>query len=203
MTNEVYGSKLALALSKAQGEMKSAKKDVTNPFFKSKYADLASVWDACREALSKNEIAVIQVPELKDGIIGIRTKLVHSSGEFEEGFFPLAVPVTAKAQEMGSAMTYLRRYALSAMVGVAPEDDDGNEATKTSGQPNNQHILAKKANEFAEALEIAPTSELFEKCVKDNAVLMSELAKECPDRHERAKKYIEKKRASFIEDKNA
>lgn len=128
------GSKLALALSKAQGMMKSAKKDMDNPFFKSKYADLASVWDACREALSSNEIAVMQVPEMQGNIIGIRTKLIHSSGEYEEGFFPLAVPPTAKAQEMGSAMTYLRRYALSAMVGVAPEDDDGNDASKTSGQ---------------------------------------------------------------------
>lgn len=124
------GSKLALALSRAQGEMKAAKKDQSNPFFKSNYADLSSVWEACREALSNNEIAVFQIPELQDGIAGIRTKIQHSSGEYEEGFFPLAVAVTAKAQEMGSAMTYLRRYALSAMVGIAPEDDDGNEAQK-------------------------------------------------------------------------
>lgn len=132
-TNQI-GSKLALALSKAQGEMKAAKKDQDNPFFKSKYADLASVWEACREALSKNDLAVMQIPEVRDGVVGIRTKLVHSSGEFEEGFFPLAVSANAKAQEMGSAMKYLRRYALEAIVGVAAEDDDGNEAQKATTQ---------------------------------------------------------------------
>jgi hypothetical protein len=152
------GSKLALALSKAQGMMKAAKKDMDNPFFKSKYADLASVWDACREALSQNEIAVMQVPELQGTVIGIRTKLIHSSGEYEEGFFPLAVPVTAKAQEMGSAMTYLRRYALSAMVGVAPEDDDGNGANATGGQKietKPESITAEQEANLVEWIETA------------------------------------------------
>lgn len=128
------GGRLALALSKAQGEMQGAKKDANNPFFKSKYADLASVWEACRDALAKNEIAVFQIPEVQNGVAGIRTKLQHSSGEFEQGFFPLSVPATAKAQDMGSAMTYLRRYALAAIVGVSPEDDDGN-AAQNAVQP--------------------------------------------------------------------
>lgn len=127
-TTNIIKSYLALALSKAQGEMESAKKDQVNPFFKSKYADLASVWQACRAALSKNEIAVIQKPALRDGIAGIITKIIHSSGEFEEEFFPLSAAITAKAQDMGSAMKYLRRYALEAFVGVAAEDDDGNDA---------------------------------------------------------------------------
>lgn len=122
------GSQLALSLSRAQGEMESAKKDQSNPFFKSKYADLASVWQACRAALSKNEIAVIQKPALREGMAGIITKIIHSSGEFEEEFFPLSAAITAKAQDMGSAMKYLRRYALEAFVGVAAEDDDGNDA---------------------------------------------------------------------------
>lgn len=143
LAKEIYPvGKLAAALAKAQGEIRNAKKDADNPFFKSKYADLASVWDACREALSKNEIAVIQAPCIVDGKLCIRTKLIHSSGEFEEGLLPIAVPITAKAQEMGSAITYARRYSLQSMVGVAPEegeDDDGNAASNRHlAQPQQQ-----------------------------------------------------------------
>ncbi len=152
-------NQLALALSKAQGMIKGAVKDSTNPHFKSKYADLASVWDACREALSQNELAVMQVPEMQGGVIGIRTKLIHSSGEYEEGFFPLAVPVTAKAQEMGSAMTYLRRYALSAMVGVAPEDDDGNGANATGGQKIELKTETLTAGQEANLIEWIETTQ--------------------------------------------
>lgn len=202
MTNETKQSKLALALSKAQGAMKSAKRDVTNPFFKSKYADLASIWEACREQLSLNEIAVIQIPEMKDGMIGIRTKLVHSSGEFEEGFFPLAVPMTAKAQEMGSAITYLRRYSLAAMTGVAPDDDDdGTEAQKTMGQKpstdDKNKELKQKAKEFSDSIDAASTVDLLDKCVRDNVVVTSKLSKELPDWHSKLIQKIEAKRSTW------
>jgi len=119
---------LYAALSKAQAQIKGAAKDAANPFFKSKYADLASVWEACREAITSNGLAVIQSPEMLDGIVGITTKLVHETGEVEESFLPLPLKAGAGAQDYGSAITYMRRYALAAMVGVAPEDDDGNQA---------------------------------------------------------------------------
>src|SRR5690348_2447368 len=102
--------------------MAGAKKDMTNPHYKSRYADLASVWDACRDALTANGIAVIQMtePSERDEII-VDTRLVHSSGEWIEG--RLVLPVSkADAQGYGSALTYARRYGLSAAVGVAPED---------------------------------------------------------------------------------
>lgn len=143
-------SNLALALSKAQGEMRGAKKDSSNPYFKSSYADLASVWEACRDALSKNEIAVFQKTGFVEGMFGIITKMMHSSGEFEEGFFPVAVPVTAKAQEMGSAVTYARRYSLAAMVGVAPEDDDGNAA---QGHKESVKQMVKNDDDLVNGLE--------------------------------------------------
>ena len=119
---------LAAALAKAQGEMSSAKKDALNPHFKSKYADLASVWDACRVALSKNSLSVVQrVSNHSDGV-KVRTRLLHSSGEWIED--SLVVPIAQRtAQSIGSSITYARRYALAAMVGVAADDDDGNEAT--------------------------------------------------------------------------
>ncbi len=119
--------KLTLALSKAQGEITGALKDSKNPFFKSNYADLASVWDACREHLSKNELAVIQTTdESSEGIIVITT-LAHSSGEWIRGRIKLK-PVKTDPQGMGSALTYGRRYGLAAIVGVAQIDDDAEAA---------------------------------------------------------------------------
>lgn len=117
---------IATALAKAQSVMAGAKKDATNPHFRSKYADLASVWEACRDALTANAIGVVQMmePSDKDEIV-LDTRLVHASGEWIEG--RLALPVSkADAQGYGSALTYARRYALAAAVGIAPEDDDGN-----------------------------------------------------------------------------
>ena len=120
--------KLAEALSKAQGMMKGAVKDSENPFFKSVYADLASVWDACREPLSKNGLSVTQTTRIADnGEPVIITTLLHSSGEWMSGEL-LVKPVKNDPQSVGSAITYGRRYALSAIVGIAPEDDDGEKA---------------------------------------------------------------------------
>lgn len=121
---------IAAALSRAQAVMAGAKRDSTNPAYRSKYADLASVWEACREALTKNGIAVVQMTRVSnDDEVIVETRLLHSSGEWIEG--ELSVPVTkADAHGYGSALTYARRYSLAAAVGVAPEDDDGQAATQ-------------------------------------------------------------------------
>lgn len=121
---------LGAALAKAQGEMTAAKKDRNNPAFgkTSKYADLASSWDACRTALSKNGLAVIQRPSMRAGKACIRTMLLHSSGEWLEGALEVALEKPT-AHGLGSALTYLRRFALQATVGVAADDDDGNAAS--------------------------------------------------------------------------
>lgn len=120
---------LAAALAKAQGAMDHASKDRTNPAFKSRYADLASVVDACRPALSSNGIAVVQPARLVGGAVEVDTVLVHQTGQWIAETLCANVPDT-KAQTIGSAITYLRRYGLSSMVGVAPDDDDGNGATR-------------------------------------------------------------------------
>lgn len=119
---------LASALAKAQGEMEGAAKDSTNPHFKSKYADLASVWDACRKPLAKNGLAVMQPVTAEGNAVTVTTILAHSSGEW------IAESLTMTAQQntpqaVGSTITYGRRYGLSSMVGIAPEDDDGEAAT--------------------------------------------------------------------------
>lgn len=134
---------LATALSTAQSALHQASKDSKNPFFNSTYADLTAVWNACREALSSNGLCVIQCTQPIEGKLFLITTLAHSSGQWVKSYFPLTVeskrekPSPGKRenllQEMGSALTYTRRYALAAIVGVAPanEDDDGNEGGKS------------------------------------------------------------------------
>jgi hypothetical protein len=133
-------NELAGALAKAQGKITGALKDSANPFFKSKYADLASVWDACRTALSENGLAVIQQTEADDSGVFVITTLAHASGQWMRSRLRLN-PKDDSPQAMGSAITYGRRYALAAAVGVAQVDDDGNAA---SGKDTNKDIHSPK-----------------------------------------------------------
>lgn len=159
--SETIGA-LAGALAKAQAEIQGAKKDSENPFFKSKYADLSAVWDACRNSLTKNELAIVQTPrsEITENatIISLGTLLTHSSGEwiYEE---LSAVPVKDDPQGIGSCVTYLRRYALSAFTGVAPEDDDGNAASQP-GQPQKAKASRKAAPENGDHT-VEPSAEVL------------------------------------------
>ena len=121
-------AKLAEALAKAQGAIENAKKDSENPFFKSRYADLASIWDVCRKPLSDNGLSIIQIPEFIEGKIRLTTVIAHASGEWISGDLDM-IPVKAEPQGIGSCITYARRYALSSFAGVATEDDDGNAAS--------------------------------------------------------------------------
>ena len=115
---------LAAALAVAQGQMRAAAKDEDNPFFKSRYASLASVWDACRKPLADNGLAIIQMTQNTGLEITVITMLVHSSGQWVKGEITLALD-KATPQAIGSALSYGRRYGLAAMVGATQEDDDG------------------------------------------------------------------------------
>ena len=127
LTSPALGQ-LATALALAQAAIKGALTDSTNPHFKSKYADLSSVWEACRVALTANGLAVIQAPTTEGSLVRVTTRLVHGSGEWAQSTVACSVE-RPQPQPVGSAITYLRRYALAAMVGVAPEDDDAESAT--------------------------------------------------------------------------
>lgn len=116
---------LATALAKAQGKITGALKDSENPFFKSSYADLASCWDACREALSANELSVVQTLDREGYLV---TTLLHSSGEWIRSAVKM-IPKDDSPQAIGSCITYMRRYSLAAIVGIAQVDDDANAAT--------------------------------------------------------------------------
>lgn len=121
-------AKIGAALAKAQKTMRGAAKDASNPHFGSKYADLASIMDACRDALTANDIAVLQSPSAEGNLVRMKTMLLHSSGEWILSD-PLQVQARdAGPQSVGSCLTYLRRYQLAGMIGVTP-DDDGEAAT--------------------------------------------------------------------------
>ena len=117
------------ALAAAQADMGPALKQASNPAFKSKYADLASVMDACLPALTANGICVMQPTGEDDLGRFVKTILAHTSGETVECRVPLIVSKN-DMQGYGSAVTYARRYGLMSMAGIAPEDDDGNAAAK-------------------------------------------------------------------------
>lgn len=136
-------NEIATALAKAQGQMEGAVKDAANQFFKSKYADLASVWDACRKPLSANGLAIVQSPSVDGMRVSVDTLLTHTSGQWMRG----TISVTAKEdspQAVGSCITYLRRYALQSFAGVAPEDDDA-EAAEGRAKANSAKPVAAVA----------------------------------------------------------
>lgn len=126
-------NEIAAALAKAQSKIKTAIKDSTNPHFRSKYADLASVREACADALSTNDIAVVQAHGFDGAHVTLTTRLVHKSGQWLESVY-LIKPTKEDPQGYASATTYARRISLSSMVGVvADEDDDGNAASQRNG----------------------------------------------------------------------
>jgi hypothetical protein len=163
---------LAASMAKAQAAIEGAAKDTLNPHFRAKYADLASVVAAIKRPLADNGLAYTQV--LHDGesaAAKVETIIMHSSGEWlSNGVF--SVPVDKNnAQGYGSALTYARRYSLSAAFGVAPEDDDGNAAAKAS--PNlAQRIIA--AN-------VTPTAGLMEQLEKGQQEIVRALGDEVID----------------------
>lgn len=121
-------SEIATALSAAQAEMKPALKDATNPAYRSKYADLTAVWEACRGPLTKHKLAVLQDATMVEQSVSVVTRLVHASGQWIE-FGPLVIPMAkADAHGVGSAISYAKRYGLSAAIGVVAEDDDDGES---------------------------------------------------------------------------
>ena len=119
---------LAAALSKAQAVMEGAAKGSNNPHFKSKYADLSSVWEACRGPLTSNDLSVIQLPSSVGLVVTVTTILAHASGEWLEGSFSMTAQQDTPHAMMG-CVTYCRRAGLASVAGIAPEDDDGNAAS--------------------------------------------------------------------------
>jgi hypothetical protein len=126
MTKSDSIGQIAAALAQAQGEIENATKGSVNPHFKSKYADLAEILSTVRPVFSKFDLSFCQMPSFADGKATVETILMHKSGEWLAS--SLSAPVGAKqdAQQVGACVTYLRRYSMAAIAGIAQEDDDGN-----------------------------------------------------------------------------
>lgn len=161
---------IAAALVKTQMEMDTATKGAKNPFFKSSYADLNAIREACMPALNKNGIAVLQPIVHIDGKNFVKTLLIHESGEQLEGITEIIYSKVNDAQAQGSGITYARRYGLQSLCNVGAEDDDGNHASEPqkpieqkAADTDNRPWLSEKA--FNQALEriTAGEKEVFEK----------------------------------------
>ncbi len=160
--------KIIPAYIKAEHAVGSVKKTASNPHFRSKYADLEAVMDACSDALDKNGLAVWQsINEDGDRLI---TRLYHTSGQWMEGYTPLIIAKN-DMQGLGSAYTYARRYGLMSILGIAPEDDDGNAAVEAKKaepkpQPSPQHVDDAKA--MIAAAKKLTSDKAFDKWAKEN-----------------------------------
>lgn len=128
----------AEAFCQLQAVIKPAIKDSTNPAFRSKYADLGAVWEAVKQPLIDHGFAVIQAPNFDGDNMFLETTIMHTSGEYISGRYPIR-PTKNDPQGYGSALTYARRYSISAMLGViADDDDDGNAASAPAPKPAQQ-----------------------------------------------------------------
>lgn len=135
----IYG-----ALAKAQGELVNVEATSTNPHFRSRYADLGAILAVVSPVLSRHGIALVQSPyNAPDGAVGVVTQLFYEDGSSVLSTLEIT-PEKANAHGVGSAITYARRYTLAALVGVAQDDDDGNEAVASPGRS-----LAKPAKKRA------------------------------------------------------
>ena len=144
-------NELAAALAKAQATLTHVKKDKTARIkmkaggeYSYRYADLGSTWDVARKALTDNGLSVVQAPSFTDGWIELTTMLLHSSGQFVSSTMRTQADA-GDVKSLGSAITYLRRYAFAATIGlVADEDDDGDGAN--ASQPRQEQRAAQPTN---------------------------------------------------------
>jgi hypothetical protein len=138
--------------------MSAAKKGESNPFFKSKYADLSAVLEACKESLNENGISILQPhitefnPVTGQEVHFVETHLVHESGEFYSSKTKIVLAKENDPQALGSAISYARRYGLQSLISLPAEDDDAEKAmtrtaTKASSKPSGQKFRKKKVEE--------------------------------------------------------
>lgn len=144
-------NELAAALSKAQSQMTGAHKSAANPFFKSKYSDLASVIEAISKPFGDNDLAFVQGAGFCEGMVRVTTRIIHASGQWVEDYTDLP-PVKSDPQAFGSAITYAKRYGLQALAGVPSVDDDGNAAAESAHAAEDDYkaLCAKFADTITE-----------------------------------------------------
>jgi hypothetical protein len=197
---------LAGALAKAQGAIKTAGRAKDNPFFKSSYADLAAIREACAEALSANALAFTQIIDFDAENRWLETTLMHSSGQWIRGRYPLR-PVKDDPQGLGSAVTYAKRYALAALVGVVSvdEDDDGEAASgraqikngDATPAPDRKAAANKWADDALTTIQDFKTGEVLSAWHKANANAIAALRGFNEAKHGRLVAAIQKRQSDF------
>jgi hypothetical protein len=183
---------LATALAKAQGQMENAEKDKENPHFKSKYASLAAVLDAIRKPFAENGLSHTQVMECRESGLVLVTTLRHG-GQWIASEYPL--PMGVRPQEFGSALTYARRYSLSAIAGVTADEDDDANAEQSSGRKTAAPVAknpikpaptaepsprVKTGMAMLEVIKVAKSSKDVIQWKNDNQVVLDDLETNAP-----------------------
>ena len=189
MNTSLETDKIDAILAKAQAEIENPTKDAVNPHFRSKYATLDAGLNIVRSVLSKHGISITQPTRVEDGVLMLDTRLAYQ-GQWIASEYPVC-PFPVKQQEMGSALTYSRRYSLFSLVGIAgEEDDDGNAANATPTQaPKRAKPVPVKETMSADAsklatdailqtLTLASTPEELRKFAVDNQEVLSKLVDE-------------------------
>lgn len=179
----------AKAFIAAQKEMGNASKDSKNPFFKSKYADLNSIREACLPALNENGIAVLQPIVQVEGKNFVKTLLLHESGESMESLTEIIFNKANDAQAQGSGITYARRYGLQSLVNIGAEDDDGNKASE--GKP-------KTFNKNGELANGDDMIEVMKKKNEEDFAGLKSLVESCGGEEELKEVWTEKANVSTI-----
>ena len=165
-------SKFAAAFVKAQSAMGNAVKGSANPFFKSKFADLNAIREACTPVLNENGISVMQPTTVVDGKHYIETILLHESGEYLSGLYEIVVAKANDPQSLGAAISYARRYGLQSMVSLGAEDDDAESALGRS-----KSTSYAKSQTTSAAVEKIPNNTTVSASPQVNTVVGSEAPK--------------------------
>lgn len=139
------------ALIAARSSFGAAIRSAQNPRFGSKYATLEDVIDAVNKALLSNRIFCTQQTDIMDSRMVLHTRFLHESGQWIGSVYPIH-PIKSDPQAEGSALTYARRYALMALAGIAPEDDDGNAATEAADAERAEQAIEDKTQEWIDAI---------------------------------------------------
>lgn len=184
-SSEAGIGELAKALAKAQSQMSAVAYDSDNPHFKSRYASLAAICDAVRKPLADNGLSYVQLPSSEGLDVYLTTRLIHSSGEWIESTFGASVANERNkgVQGLGSILTYLRRYGLSAICGVAADEDTDGGKPETGNEPEALAPLkpraTKKEKEALKARHAAAMATI-------SAHYDEETAKDCLDQFKKA-----------------
>jgi hypothetical protein len=178
---------IAIALAKFQGEIRNPENTEVHPHFKCKYAPLSEVLNLVRPVLAKNGLSIFQSTETTEsGLVGVKTMLLHESGEFIESDTLLLKPDKMTPQGAGACITYGRRYSISSILGISSEDDDdansvsGNKPQQNNRHNNNQAKQQPKTNEEKptyEKIDDKQRKTLFELAQKNQKLLMEVLNK--------------------------